>query len=144
MGSDRIDCDTASVGTDYPDPDLVRPIVDIFAQNNLRGASIVRIGERTLNWAAAFMHSLKRLNEECEQILDRYADRDDSLISMLEEISIRADGLDLMINIPYAAPQLAYIRNYQDLWYVLALAGRSQRQCYAMQPKKIKPIGSWT
>src|SRR5262245_6817296 len=35
-------------------------------------------------------------------------------------------------------------RDYQDLWYALALAGRSQRQCYAMQPKKIKPIGSWT
>jgi Tetratricopeptide repeat len=36
------------------------------------------------------------------------------------------------------------IRVYQDLWYTLAPTGRSQSVCCAMQPKKTKPIGSWT
>jgi septal ring factor EnvC (AmiA/AmiB activator) len=37
-----------------------------------------------------------------------------------------------------------YIRDYQDLWYDLALTERSQRQCYATQLKKTKLTASWT
>jgi hypothetical protein len=93
-------------GSNYPDPECVNDIVDVFSKNNLKGPSNTRIGDNRLNWAEAFISGLKRLNQECVQILDRYADRDDALISSLEEVQERAHTLAFLISSPFTAPSL--------------------------------------
>jgi len=93
-------------GSDYPDPECVRDIVEVFSRNNLKGPSNVRIGDRQLSWAEAFISTLRRLNQECVQILDRYADRDDALISILEDVQARAHNLAFLISSPFMGPPL--------------------------------------
>ncbi len=93
-------------GSNYPDPECVNEIVDVLSKNNLKGPSNVQIGDKQLNWAEAFVNSLRRLNQECVQILDRYADRDDTLISSLEDVQERAHLLAFLISSPFMGPPL--------------------------------------
>ena len=61
----------------------------------------------------------------------------------IEPISLKAGSLSFRL-LEYDTLRLLVKRDYQDLWYALALTERSQRQCYATQPKKTKRTASWT
>jgi hypothetical protein len=96
-------------GTNYPSPTIVESIVQLLLVNNLKSQSNMSIGEQTLIWADAFIHNLTQVAGECERILNQYADRDDALISLVEDIQERAQFLILQIQSPYIAPQLAHL-----------------------------------
>ena len=98
--------------TNYPNTSIVDNIVSVFAKNNLKGVSNIRIGDKPLTWAEAFTSELQDVVHETDKILDQYADRDDRLISLVDEINNRARGLIHMIRSPLLVPELSHF--YDD------------------------------
>jgi hypothetical protein len=92
-------------GSKYPSQMLVEPIINVLSSNTLKTASNVRVGERQLSWAEEFINELVRVNQECNRILDQYADRDDDLISLVDEINNRASMLASMISTCITHPE---------------------------------------
>lgn len=93
-------------GSEYPALSLVDPILGVLSQNTLKAASNARIGERELSWAELFVSDLVRVSQDCNRILDQYADRDDTLISQIDEINNRAETLASMISTSVRVPEL--------------------------------------
>ncbi|MEO8395866.1 MAG: TIR domain-containing protein [Chloroflexota bacterium] len=94
-------------GTQYPSPELVEPIVKIIEHAGFALPSNIQIGETRLTWAQAFVHELVTASDQCDVILDRYADRDEQLIAIVEEIGQRAHTLAFLINTSLTRPELA-------------------------------------
>jgi hypothetical protein len=94
-------------GTNYPSLSLVDPIVKVYASNTLIAPSNVTVGDQQLTWAGVLITDLRRLAQRCNRILDQYADRDDRLISMVDEIHNRAEQLASMIETTLSVSTLA-------------------------------------
>lgn len=95
------------VGTQYPDPAIVEPVINVCAKSNFKAASTIQIGEQRLNWAGAFINELRSIVQACDRILDQYSDRDDKLISLIDEIHDRARDLAFMIEVSFSQPSLS-------------------------------------
>ena len=80
-------------GSGYPAVKLVEPMLEVLSQNSLKESSNVSVGEKVLPWAAVFVDDLVKTSQHCDQILDQYADRDDKIISLVDEIGSRAKTL---------------------------------------------------
>ena len=106
-------------GTNYPSPELMEPLISVFANNSLNKPSNVGIKGNKLSWVQAFAQDFTQVAQTSDKLLDQYADRDDALVSMVEEIRSRAHTLAFMLNTRLTAPELAhlYINNTpkQDL-----------------------------
>ena len=55
--------------------------------------------QKFVPWSESFIIDLKETAFKCEKILDRYADRDDEIISVVEEVQNRANDIAQMIYI---------------------------------------------
>jgi len=93
-------------GSKYPSHKLVDPILNVLSKNTLKSASNARIGKRQLLWVEVFINDLLRVSQECKRILDQYADRDDNLISLVDEINNRAEILATMVSTCINVPEL--------------------------------------
>jgi len=93
-------------GSSYPAPSLVRPILEVLAKNSLKESSFRQIGDHVLPWTQALVSDLVRCSQECNRILDQYADRDDRLIVMIDEMIMRSENLAKMINTCINVPTL--------------------------------------
>jgi hypothetical protein len=97
------------VGAEYPSPKLVDPIVEVLSRYSFRTASNMSVDGKTLNWAGAFLRDFHSLARECKEILEHYADRDNRLISLVEDIRNRSEALILAIDASFTQPQLAHL-----------------------------------
>jgi hypothetical protein len=93
-------------GSEYPSTSLVAPILNVLSQNTLKSPSNAQIGDRKISWAELFVSDLMHVSQDCEQILDQYADRDDTIISLVDEINNRAKNLASMISTSVNVPEL--------------------------------------
>jgi len=93
-------------GTQFPATELVEPILNTLSKSDFRLPSNIQIGEIRLNWAEALIHELTSLSQGCNVILDRYADRDEQIVAIVEEIEIRSQNLALMIKASITQPSL--------------------------------------
>lgn len=94
-------------GTEYPEPNLVDPILDVLFQNGLKGTSnMTTTDNQELSWAEAFLYFLKQADQRCESIMDKFADRDEKLIDVIDKVQIRSHGLLSVMNI-VNIPELA-------------------------------------
>lgn len=93
-------------GSGYPAPELVMPILKVLAENSLKEHSFRQIGDRVLLWTEALVSDLVQSAQECNRILDQYADRDDRLILMIDEMITRSQNLAKMINTCISVPTL--------------------------------------
>jgi hypothetical protein len=96
-------------GSDYPSPKLVEPILTILSRSSLKSPGNVQIGERVLSWAEIFINDLNRTAQGCSRILDQYADRDDTLIALVEDINNKSELLIMMISTTISAPPLTHL-----------------------------------
>jgi hypothetical protein len=96
-------------GSKYPSPVLVDEILNVLANNTLKSASNVQIGGNQVSWAEAFIGELANLHQGCNQILDQYADRDDNLISMVDEVSNRSKTLASILSTCLNVPNLSML-----------------------------------
>jgi hypothetical protein len=90
-------------GKKYPSPKILDEFMIVLLKTNLINPSTAKYGDKNLNWIEYFQIDLHNIILKCNKILDRYADRDDSLISLVEEISNRADSLSKIIELSYNA-----------------------------------------
>ncbi len=86
-------------GTNYPDPKIVELIVKAFRHHKLSNESNRMQNQKFVPWSESFIIDLKETAFKCEKILDRYADRDDEIISVVEEVQNRANDIAQMIYI---------------------------------------------
>jgi hypothetical protein len=93
-------------GTQFPAPELVETIMQILSTADLNSPSNVQIGDTRLSWTEALRRALIGLSRECDVILDRYADRDEQLIAVVENIQIRSSYLASMIHASITQPSL--------------------------------------
>jgi hypothetical protein len=93
--------------TNYPNPEPIGDILDAFRNHSLLNLSNQRQGDYVFTWAESFISDFQELSLNCEKILNRYADRDDELISMIEDIQSRASAIAATIRITLTAPELA-------------------------------------
>ena len=94
-------------GKNYPAPNIVDPIIKVLSTNTIKVESNTWIiGGRKLLWAEVFVNDLNEVNGKCNKILDHYSDRDDILISRIEEIKNRADRISKIISMSLSHPSL--------------------------------------
>lgn len=93
-------------GTAYPDLSIVDPIIEILSHNSLKNSSNVTINGVAISWAEVFINSLVYARKQCDSILDKFADRDDRLIALVDEMHNRSDLLADTIHMSITIPQL--------------------------------------
>ena len=96
-------------GTNYPPPLLVEPIVSSFENSDFYGASNAKRNDRQLTWAEAFKNLFAEMSKDCERILLQYADRDELLISLIDEMQTRTSNLNSLIRISITQPELKHL-----------------------------------
>ena len=96
-------------GSGYPPAVLVDPILKVLAENSLKEPSFRQIGDRVLPWTEALVSDLVRSAQECNRILDQYADRDDRLISIIDEMITRSENVAKLINTCVNVPTLTFL-----------------------------------
>jgi hypothetical protein len=75
--------------TNYPNPEVISGVLDAFRNHSLLNLSNRSQGDRVFTWAESFIIDFQELSLGCEKILNRYADRDDELISIDRRNSIQ-------------------------------------------------------
>ncbi len=85
--------------TKYPPRITVKPILSVLLANTLKSPSNVMVGEKQVLWVDVFVNDLLRTSNSCDAILNSYADREDTLISVVEDINSRSKLLAEMISI---------------------------------------------
>lgn len=94
-------------GTKYPEKTLADEIVAMLQGNDLKVASTTRVDGNPITWAEELVRTFATAVQECDRLLDRYADRDDALIGMVEEVRNRLNTLAQAIIVTASAPELA-------------------------------------
>jgi hypothetical protein len=84
--------------TGYPNIERVQPIIEVLQTSVLSEPSFRSVGDNVLPWWQVFVHDLMETANECKEILDQYADRDDELIGLIEEIRNRASNLSSILS----------------------------------------------
>jgi hypothetical protein len=85
-------------GTERPDPKVLDTIMGNLMNISFFGTSNVNIQEKQLTWYEAFISDLSQTKAMCTEILQFYSDRDDRLISLVENIRQRAQNLIFLLN----------------------------------------------
>ena len=93
--------------TDYPNPDLVAPLVSVFEHNSLKGMSNVLVNDRRLSWGEVLILAFAQATAECDRLLTQHAERNVVLLSLVDDIHDRSDMLAMMINTCINTPELS-------------------------------------
>jgi hypothetical protein len=90
------------IGSNYPDPKLFDSLIDAFKTKSLLAPSNRKHGDHVLSWVEAFILTFDEVAKKCDKILDQYSDRDESLISLVDEVHNRASTLSSMLRIMFS------------------------------------------
>ena len=97
----------------HPDPDLVEPLLRVFSNANFRAISNTTVAGQRLTWAQSFIYSFREIANRCNVILDRFADRDETLISIVDEIEKRTTTLAFMMQVSITEKIFIDLRHYE-------------------------------
>jgi hypothetical protein len=95
--------------TNYPDPALISEHVAAFVHRSLKSDSVVTQGNRTLPWWEVFVLSFRELEHKSSKVLDRFADRDEVLVSLAERLENRASTLANTLTSCITHPSLTHL-----------------------------------
>lgn len=93
--------------TDYPEPLLVAPLVSVFAHNTLKALSPMVVNDRPLSWAEMLILAFARAAAECDRLLTQHAERNITLLTVVDDIHDRSEMLAMMINTCVTTPDLS-------------------------------------
>lgn len=93
-----------------PDSDFVKSIVVLFSAANLERTSPHYSGKD--NWIKNTIDVLKHITNECEFLLQRYADRDETVISLVEDVYRSSRQLAGLISIEKGYTAISNVWSY--------------------------------
>ncbi|HEX9987173.1 MAG TPA: hypothetical protein VGE45_01670 [Chloroflexia bacterium] len=98
--------------TGLPDTATVDAIMLAFAEHGLSGPSGQFMSEDSLSWSAALMHIYANIVSECERVLDKFGDREETLITLTENVQARANSLRSALSMAFTIPSFEHF--YDD------------------------------
>jgi hypothetical protein len=100
-------------GTRYPDPILVEPTIKLFAEHSLTKSSSTTYWRNPFQvpWIDMIVHTLKSTAAECDKLFSQFADRNEVLLSLVEELGNRARGWGSAIELAQQNPESAAAYN---------------------------------
>lgn len=94
------------VGTNYPNPEILDEIMEVLCNKSFLTPSNMMMQDQAVSWFDSFRYQLQQTHGSCSEILLHYADRDDTLISLVENIRNRSKDLIFLLETNASSPEL--------------------------------------